>query len=161
MSDTIREIIIQDIMARLADITVDGGYNTDIGARVYRVRKMVDTNELPASVVWPQPEVGQSSYGQLKCTMQMRVEGIAEFGTENASVVAERILGDLKKCLLAGLDETVSPTTGWSRSPDYIDSIIYTGGGTDEYPEEGALSVGAYATFEIGYYTKLDDPYSQ
>ena len=161
MADTIREIIIQDIMARLVEITVDGGYNTDIGARVYRVRKMVDPEELPACVVWPQPETAENGYGQLKCKMQMRVEGIADFGTTNASVVAEKILGDLKKCLLARENETVSPSTGWSRSPDYIDSIIYTGGGTDEYPEEGALSVGTYATFEITYYTKAEDPYTQ
>ncbi len=161
MSDTIRELVILDYMSRLADITIANGYNTDCGSHVFRVRKMVDPDELPATIVWPQPEKAEAEYGALNCTMTIRVEGLAKFGTTNPSVVAEQILGDLKKCILAPENLLTSPDTGWSRSPDYIDSIVYTDGGTDEYPEEGALTVGASAIFEVAYHTRLDDPYSQ
>lgn len=160
--DTIRELIILDFMSRLADITVAHGYNTDCGkTNVLRVRKMVDPDELPAIVVWPLPEKAEVEYGALNCAMTIRVEGIARFGAVNPSVVAEQILGDLKKCILAPENLLTSPPAGWSRSPDYIDGIVYTGGGTDEYPEEGALSVGAFATFDVTYHTKLETPYEQ
>jgi hypothetical protein len=154
-------MIIQDFMARLTDITIAHGYNTDCGATVLRVRKMVDPNKLPAIVIWPLPEKAEAEYGLLNCTMSIRIEGIAQFGATNPSVVAEKILGDFKKCILAPENLLASPDEGWSRSPDYIDGIVYTGGGTDDYPEESMLSVGASATFDVTYHTKLNDPYTQ
>lgn len=152
MSDTIREIIIQDFMGKLAEILVAGGYNTGMGANVLRVRRKVDPDILPAVIIWPGREKAEHKYGELACTMSMRIEGIADFGTNNPSAISEQILGDLKKCIL---------DTTWSRSPDYIDGIFYTEGGTDEYPDEGQQTVGAAATFEVKYTTKINDPYSQ
>lgn len=165
--DTIRELVIKDFMARAAKITVDNGYNTNIGEtisgtkEIVRARIKIDPDELPATVIWPLPEKAVAEYGQLNCTMSMRVEGIAHFGAVNPSVVAEMILGDLKKCFLAPENLLTSPHAGWSRSPDYIDGIIYTGGGTDDYPEADKKTIGAFATFDVTYHTKLDDPYSQ
>lgn len=158
--DTIRETIIKDILARLAVITVANGYNTGIGGKVLRARKTVDPEDLPLCDVWPQPEKAENAYGQSICTMAMKIEGLTKFLTENPSVVSERILGDLKKCILSQYDATTIPPTGWNR-PAYIESIIYTGGGTDEYPDEGSVSVGAYITVDVTYMTKLDDPYTQ
>ena len=152
MTDTIREIVIQNIMARLAIMTIANGYKTNCGSNVQRVRKLLSPEELPASVVWPGTEKAEQCYGELKNTMPVKIEGIVVFGSENPSVVSERILGDLKKCILSHT---------WIRSPDYIDKIIYTGGGTDEYPDDGMISVGASASFEITYTEKIGDPYSQ
>lgn len=159
--NTIREIIILDYLARAAVITVANGYNTGIGANVIRARKKLDPDELPGTVVIPGPEKSEAKYGQNACKMIMRVEGIVDFGTSDPSVVSEQILGDLKKCFLDPANQLTSPVSGWSRSPDYIDSIVYTEGGTQEYPDEGQVTVGAFVTFEVGYTTKLNDPYSQ
>lgn len=139
-------------MARLAVITVANGYATAIGSHVFRARKTVDPLELPATIVLPQPETVEYLYGMLKCSMSLRIEGIAAFGTENPSVIAERILGDLKKCVLS---------SSWSRSPDYIDSIIYTGGGPSDYPDESQTTVGVAVNFDVGYTTKINDPTAQ
>lgn len=159
--NTIREIIILDFLARAAGITVANGYNTDIGANVLRARKKVDPDEVPVAVVIPGAEKATAKYGELSCVMTMRVEGIVDFGASDPSVVSEQILGDLKKCFLAPENKLTSPVSGWSRSPDYIDSIGYTGGGTEEYPDDGQVTVGAYVSFEVSYTTKLNDPYSQ
>lgn len=150
--NSIREIIIQDFMDKLADITVTNGYNLGMGANVLRVRRKVDPDILPAVIVWPGLEKAQHKYGELACTMSIRIEGIADFGTSNPSEISEQILGDLKKCIL---------DTSWFRSPDYIDGIVYTEGGTEEYPDEGQQTVGAAAVFEVKYTTKINDPYSQ
>jgi hypothetical protein len=153
MSDTIREIVIRDIMARLAVVTVVNGYKTDCGVKeIQRVRKLLDPAELPAFVVWPGTEKPEQRYGELINTMSVRIEGITKFESENPSVVSEMILGDLKKCILSQT---------WTRSPDYIDKITYTGGGTDDYPDDGMISVGASATFDITYTEKIGDPYLQ
>jgi hypothetical protein len=93
--------------------------------------------------------------------MTMKIEGICEFGTEEPSVISERILGDLKKCIMAPENLLTSPHSGWSRSPDYIDKIIYTGGGTDDYPDDGEMTVGAFATFDVTYTENINDPCSQ
>ncbi len=164
--DTIREIIIKDIIARLAVIRIEdfpaSGYYTDCGENVYRARKTVDPDNLPCSNVIPQPETAEKLYGKVKHIMPVRIEGISFFGKEavtrglavieeDSSVVSERILGDLIKAMTS---------QSWSRSPDYIESINYKGGGTDEYPDEGSVTVGASAIFEIIYWTAAGDPYT-
>lgn len=159
--NSIREIIILDFMSRAATITVAGGYNIGLGEHPLRARKKIDPGELPAVVVNPGTEKSEARYGQNNCKMTMRIEGIAVFGATDPSVISEQILADLKKCFLAPANLLTSPVSGWSRSPDYIDSIIYTEGGTEEAPEDGQKTIGAFASFEVGYTTKLNDPYSQ
>lgn len=158
--DTIRETIIKDFSSRGAVITTVNGYNTNIGANILRARNNIDPDELPVCDLWPKPETSENQYGVSVCTMQIKIEGIMVFGLTNPSVVSEQILGDLKKCFLAHYDTTTSPPSGWNRSA-YIDGIVYTGGGTDQYPDEGMLTVGAYINLEVTYHTKLDDPYAQ
>jgi len=151
MSDTIREIIIQDVIARLANIRMANGYNTDIGRNVLRARKIISADDLPSCIVWPKSETAESKYGLTVCTMPVLIEGLVEFGDENPSVVSEKMLGDFIKNILSPL---------WSRSPDYIDSIAYVSGGTDEYPDEEDLTVGTSAIFNFAYTTAIGDPYS-
>lgn len=160
MADTIREVIIKDFLARGAVITTTNGYNTNIGANVFRARRTIDPDELPACDLWPQPENAENQYGVSACIMKLKIEGIVVFGLTNPSVISEQILGDLKKCFLSHYNTTTSPPTGWNRSA-YIDGIVYTGGGLDEYPDEGQLTVGAYINLEVTYHTKIDDPYTQ
>lgn len=165
--DTIREIIIKSFLTRMAVITTANGYNTNIGSEVLRAEKNIDPRDLPACDLWPGTEKGENRYGQTACTMQMKIEGIVKRpkignppALENASITSEKILGDLKKCILSRYNATTSPPTGWNRSA-YIDDIVYTGGGTDEYPDEGMQTAGAYITVDVTYTTKIDDPYTQ
>lgn len=153
MSLTIREKILQQMMTRLAVITTVNGYGTDIGTNVIRARRSVDPDELPATVLWPGTEkVEDALYGMTRCSMTVRVEGLTIFGSENPSIVSERILGDLIMCLVS---------SAWVRDPEYMTGIAYRGGGTDSYPEESDKAVGAYADFLVTYETKTGDPFSQ
>ncbi len=161
MSDTIREKIIRQIADRLAVITLANGYATDIGANVKRARKHLDESELPACVIHPQPETPELKYGQSYQTMPVRIEGIVEYGDADPSAVSEQILGDLIKAVTEQPGTETSPNTGWVRSPQYDESIHYKGGGTDEYPDEERLTVGAAVQIEVVYATKIGDPYAQ
>lgn len=152
MSNTIREKILQQILARLAVITIANGCQTGVGTNVVRARRSIDPDELPAAVLWPRPETAEEIYGRTRCAMPVRVEGLAAMGSGNASVISEKILGDLVKCLVS---------SAWVRSPEYITDIAYRGGGTETYPAEGETAVGTYADFIITYETKIGDPFSQ
>lgn len=165
MTDTIREQIISNgIMTVLAGTTVANGYNTDIGKNVLRaIQPGVD--DLPVCVAWPGDEEVEQVFGKNKCVMPVRVEGIvkraeygysgmAYLGETNPSVAAEKILGDLIKCL-------TDPATIASTTNSLGDSVKYTGGGPGEYPEPGSELAGAYVNIEISYKTLTGNPYAQ
>ena len=153
MSDTIRERIISNLAARLSVITVANGYNTDIGGNVLRAKVTLGKDEPPAAVAFPETEESLRKYGKQHCVMPVRVEGTTYYGTDNPSVVAERILGDVIRCICGG---TLVEVTG-----GLADDVEYTGGGTDEYPDAGEKLIGASAVFNIKYKTLAGDPYNQ
>ena len=69
MNDTIRELIIKELIARAAVIVTTGSpqaYSTDIGTSVFRVRQKVDPSELPCLNIRPQPEVPETTHWQVK-----------------------------------------------------------------------------------------------
>lgn len=179
MDDTIREKIIKEFIARAAVIRTTGSpqlYATDCGASVYRARPMVDPEDVPCCIVWPQPEETTQIHGQNRNEMIVQVEGFHCFGTEavsrgfaateeDPSTVSERILGDLIRCFTSRAWDrrrlVASPASPVIYDPPYAESIVYQGGGTDSYPEEGSVTVAAAAGFLVTYFTKLGDPYSQ
>ena len=115
MADTIREQIIQAIIAKLADIRMTRGFATDLGSHVYRAAMTIPTDQTPAVSVIPGVEECTRSYATQLCTMPVRVLGVARHLSENPSVVAERMLGDIIRCLLE--PEAVLPFTSGSRAP--------------------------------------------
>lgn len=166
--NTIRELIILEFMARAAVIRTTGSpqaYATDIGKNVVRARKTLDADELPAIVIWPMSEESQNTHGMARHIMTLRAEGICKFGTDNPSVISERILGDLIKCFTSPLWDrrrlVESPESPVTYLQPYADSIVYKSGGLESALDDGAVSVGAQAGFEVTYWTKIGDPYNQ
>lgn len=179
MDTTIAEKIILEFLARAAVIRTTGSpqaYGTDIGATVLRARPMAAPSEAPCAIVWPQDETAESKNGRVLHKRTIVVEGINFFGKEavtraiaateeDASVVAERILGDLIKAFTTPAWDrrriAASPASPVTYLPAYADSIVYQGGGPRAYPEAGQVLVGAGATFLVAYFTRVGDPYTQ
>ncbi len=168
MNDTIREKIIQEFITRAAVIVNTASppaYATNVGANVLRARTKVDPDDLPCVIVWPQGEEAENAHGMLRCRMQMRVEGIAAFGSTDPSVISERILGDLKQCFLARTWDrrriATSPESPVTYLDPYAESIVYQGGGVDVTLEEGSVACGASARFLVTYWTEIGDPTDQ
>jgi hypothetical protein len=186
--DTVREKIIQEIVTRLGVIRIvaspASGYYTDCGKAVHRARTRIDPGsktdpigdpgDVPCIDVWPLLEETAQIHGRDKNVMTVHIEGFHFFGAEavtrglavveeEASTVAERILGDLKKCLTTPAWDRRRPVAGSPVTylPPLAESIRYKGGGTEEYPEEGDVSVAAVAKFDVTYYTAIGDPCSQ
>ena len=164
MTDTIRELIIKELVARAGVIRTAGApqvYATDIGAQVFRARPKVGPSDLPCVVIWPKPEETENLHGQHRHKMPVQIEGIAEFGESEPSVVSERILGDLIRCFTTPAWDRRRLVSGHTYLEPYAECVVYQGGGTDSYPEEGSVTVGAQARFLITYWTATGDPYTQ
>ena len=123
MADTIRERIIAAMVLKLAEITTANGYNTAIGANVFRAQPNVLSASMPAAVLFPRMESSAKEYGKQINTMIMEVNGLSLMGTYNASVVAELILGDLITCMI-GLEYTRTFTSGGTYQIKAGDTII-------------------------------------
>ncbi|MFK5951767.1 MAG: hypothetical protein QM498_01840 [Desulfobacterium sp.] len=156
MADTIRENIISAYTTRLATMTTINGYVVGAGdcnpdeAGVYRATPEVDPDDIPACVVWPGIEEAVKDYGEHECAMKMKVEAMAPIGTTNPSIIQERILGDLKKCLF---DMTVIIHAD-------IEGIVYIGGGVSQTPSEEDTIAAAYVEFTVKYNEIVGDPYT-
>lgn len=168
MSDTIRELIVQEFITRAATLRNTASppaYATDMGDNVLRARPRVDPSELPCCVIWPMPEEAENAHGMSRHRMRIRVDGIVEYGAESPSVVGERMLGDLIKCFTSTSWDrrriAESPESPVTYDPPYAESIVYEGGGIEEYPEEGSVSVGVQVRFMVTYWTKIGDPFTQ
>lgn len=109
--NSIREQIIQAVIARLAVVLTTKAFNTDIGANVQRARKMLDPEELPASVVWPKSEKVDYRYSKGLHIMPVQVEGLKLHGDSNPSVVAEQLLADLIEAMV-GITWSLAFTSG-------------------------------------------------
>lgn len=147
MADTIREQIIAAIAVKLADVRTANGYNTECGQNVQRAAKQIDPDDLPAVVMFPGHENVTRQYGVNTHVMPLRLEGLKDFGSSNASVAAEAVLGDLIKVMF--------------RPTSLAEDVKYVSGGVEEYPDPGEKVVGVPAVFEVTYKTVAGDPYSQ
>ncbi len=163
MSDTIREKIIQAYAIKLATITVANGYNYDLGAGGVRDDDNPDgsvlrappyaipVEQLPVITFFPGLDEEVSFvYGKVRQTMSIIARGYMLYGSENPSVMGEKILGDFIQAL-TGLDWTAG----------LADEINYQGGGIESYPTEEHPAVVAICQVGITYKTVNGDPTQQ
>jgi len=151
MAETIREQIISAIIARVESIQVANGYNTECGQEVKRAVRDLESDDLPAVVVWPQTEEVERRSGRNICTTQVKVEAYMAFGSANPSVAQEQMLGDLIKCVT----DPAAPVT------PLADSIFYKEGGPAGQPDAGETITAVLATFGVKYSYKIGNPYEQ
>lgn len=168
MADTIRELIIQEFLTRAAllrNTASPPAYVTDMGDNVLRARVKIDPSELPCVVIWPMAEEAENAHGLSRHRMTIRVDGIMEFGSSSPSVIGEKMLGDLIKCFTSPKWDrrrlVASPASPVTYNQPYADSIVYQGGGIEEFPEEGSVSVGVQIRLMVTYWTAIGDPYTQ
>jgi hypothetical protein len=144
MADTIRESIIQDLVAQLETLTPSGyGY-------VYRGRTYFEYADLPCISLLPGVESSSRSYGEQQSTMPVTVHAIQVVGDNDPSVLAETILGVLIENIIGGRSNISN-----------IDDIRYTGGGVEDYPAEDEQAISVLVNLEVDYSTNLGDPYTQ
>jgi len=152
---TIREQIISSIVSELADIKTANGYETNMGNTVKRGIRIIDKDRLPGVAIFAHVENNEPLSGRNNLKMNIRIEALANFGNVNPSVMAESMLGDLIK-------KAESLTISKKNSANGLaESIQYSEGGIEDYPESGQQLIGVSAIFTVNYKTINGDPYSQ
>jgi len=161
--ETIREKIIQRFALQLATISIANGYHYNLGVLGVRDESnpagsvlrapphQIPLNQLPAITFFPGLDEDVSFvYGKVRQTMGLIARGYMLYGAENPSVMGEKILGDLIKCL-----------TSENWSDELADEISYQAGGIEEYPTKEHPAVVSICQVGITYKTVNGDPYSQ
>ena len=154
-SKTIREQIISSIVSELADIKTANGYETNIGNTVKRGIRIVDRDRLPGVAIFAHVETNAPLSGKHNLKMPIRLEALADSGSVNPSIMAERMLGDLIKKAESLTVSKKNSTSGLAESIQYLE------GGIEDYPEPGQQLIGVSAIFTVNYKTINGDPYSQ
>ncbi len=143
MADTIREQIISAIETKVAEVLTAKGYNTGIGANVFRALARLDPDDAPCIVIWPGEEAVDSESRDHAVTMNVHVEGFKEYGDSNPSEVYEAILGDLIDAVV-GRKWTL-PFTAGAEEIEAGDSIEGQTSGATALVEAVSVSSGSWA----------------
>lgn len=146
--------IAQAVSARLQNITVANGYQTDIGLRVLRGRRRLDPNQMPCAVVVERDDTvlefqGQSREPRAKVRQPFVLEGHVECDPDNPNDAAHLIIADIKKAIF-----TERLTYGAEQK---IVSVEYTG--RSIAPREDGMSlVAAAVEITVEYVEHLANP---
>ncbi len=102
MTDSIREQIFTAFGLRLTEITKLNQYNTDIGNEVLRSHLPPVTFEIVPCVGFHVDEEDSLELyaANQKKEVQIRVQAIAEAGSVQPPIMAERLYADIEECLL-------------------------------------------------------------
>lgn len=145
MADSIRERVVQALVARLQGVNTDNGYS--FSPTVYRaVRELLDTS-LPAITVWDQAEETAPRGGSLVQSMTVQVETMREADGGNFSVIGNQSIADIKTVIFSA-DSTMG---GIADGINLVSSSI-------EYPESGTSIVKTVTDIVIMYSEKRGDP---
>ncbi|KON79416.1 hypothetical protein PA01_12825 [Azoarcus sp. PA01] len=137
------------VTARLAGITVAGGYLTDIGARVFRGRLRLDHHALPCCVLVEGEDrlLNAGARHEVKLTLPLLVEGHAACDPNNPNDAAHAIIADLKRALFA----EPANLAGLAREIRYAGRSIGA-------REDGLAQVSAVVEIEVDYVENLRAP---
>lgn len=95
--------IAAELAARLAQITIANGYQTDIGLRVYDGRRNLDESHMPCVVmVEDDDDPATMQAPNSKTAMPWLIEGHAACDPDNPNAAGRKIVADLKKAVFSG-----------------------------------------------------------
>ncbi len=171
---TIREQIIERIIAELESITPANGYHNNIGlGHVYRQESVIEKNTIPAVSVWEISESRErNKYGGTVRVLIVKVEAIVQVnGNKQPATVSNELLADIETALIMGgeaanLDELIDDIQDIAAEialmpadNDLSPELSHSTPDIVPLPIERKLA-GASIDFEISYTTAWGDPYT-
>jgi hypothetical protein len=148
MPDTKRQKIVSAVVARLQEIRVEAGYQTDVGARVEDWRTNWDESELPAISVCDLPE--QSEKGEKdakKTTHDLPVHVRIFVRTNTPAAELRKMIGDVQ--------QAVKKDLRWGKLA--LDTMPKQSGFV--IPEDSFVIAGGAVEFIVQYMTDTFDPF--
>lgn len=143
------------INARISAITVANGYNTDIGATVYRGKRTANEDKVPfAFIIEGDDQVIEQTNMTARVVIAYAVEGHATCDPDNPNDTVHLIVADLKKAIFGG-DVTFG---GLLRQRPGTEPTLKYQGRTVGEREDGAKVVGAGVMFSCEILEDLPNP---
>jgi len=98
---SISERIFSVIEKRMRRINMKDGYNTDAGLNVFRSRRTLDVDELPAIVIWDGGEIPTEALPCADCDQELTIdiEAHALVNQDETGLMLEEIKADVKHAL--------------------------------------------------------------
>lgn len=133
---------------RLAGISIENGYLTDMGLRVYRGKQRLDESNIPCSVlVEGDDETQEQDDADVRLYQGYLIEGHAECDPDNPNDTAHLIISDLKRAIFSGD----------LRIGGLVSGIRYKGRVIDPR-EDGLKLVSAAIEIDVNYSEDLANP---
>ena len=143
------------INARIAAISVANGYNTDIGALVYRGKRTANEDKVPfAFIIEGDDQVVEQNGMQARVVVSYAVEGHAACDPDNPNDTVHLIVADLKRAIFGG-DVTYGGLVVKRSGAE--PGLRYQGRTVGER-EDGAKIVGAGVLFTCEILEDLPNP---
>jgi len=165
---TVREKIIERVIAQIETITVENGYSNNIGeGRVYRQEPVIERGKAPVAAVWELAETRERNrYGGTIRKLIIRVESMVEPKEgKHPAEVSNELLGDLENAMIMGnitLDELIDDIQdisaeiyGYPVNKKFLRDVEIV-----QLPIDRPLAIAAIE-FEIIYTTEWGDPYTR
>jgi len=144
MTETIREQIVEAVVAKLWEATTSRGYQLDAGNNVRLADPRLSPDDCPAIVVWPGDEQVNQEHRLNVCDMQITVEALAQIGGSNPAIVVEQLLGDIIEAMTA--TQWTGPfKTGGTYEPQVGDTLKGNTSGETAYVAAITVSSGSWA----------------
>lgn len=156
---TIREQIISKLKTELEKILSTNGYYTDIGQHAIRGRYDISADEIPAVVLLPGTESAEREGFHTTISLPVSLEAFVHFGTHNADIEGNKVLGDLL-VNMASVRLTLVFNTG-SKQPVLGQTISGASSLATGVLESITVTSGAWATGDAAGTFSIRLPYGE
>lgn len=152
MSLPVSERVLNAIVARLQEITLSNGYNTDAGSKTFRAKRTFDTGDLPGCSVWDsgeETEQGSSNHSAMLMRQLVTVEAHVASDKADSGVQAGFLKADVKRAVLSGGNLT--------DDDGGLGEVVYLGASVEAAPSGGNTEV-TNVNFVVLYKETRGDP---
>lgn len=168
LSNPLRLEIKKRMTAALQEITVAGGYSTEIGVNVFRGRIIYgDTDPLPMITILeapipqdPLPSPHGATYG--RGLWELMVQGFVQDDRANPTDPADLLLADIRKRLSQERRKTLArpPSEGIFGLGNHITDLII-GPGVVRPPDEYSAKAYCWLTIQLEMAEDLANPFGE
>lgn len=137
---------------KLAQITTANGFRTNIGERVYRGRRNLDTTNIPCVTIYEgEDRVEGEAMREVTISQLYVLEGHAACDVNHPNDRAHEIIADLKEALFKGVTVTTRPLDGLAKKLTYKNRIISP-------REDGQAFITGAVIIEVFFVEDLTSP---
>jgi hypothetical protein len=146
------QAVSMELFARLQEIAVANGFETDIGLRCFRGRTNVDENTIPCAIVHELDDTQADSAGKRSGYVQIRqsyvLVGYSKCDPDHPNDTVHAMIRDIKRVVFKGADRTFEGK---------VQEIIYRGREIG-VRADGDSSIFAGVRLDITYLEDLSSP---